>query len=157
MSIWVGGGSGNVRFEGEIIEMGEEPYERRAKMNKSIKTLFPDQEDRTCAVCKEGLGDDKRRKRYCSGRCKDIAYAVQRLFLWRKVRNEFMEEAEEVCQRCGYDPEYHKEELSMMAETIENKYDEVKSVHMERTREMQADHIKPVAKGGERGGGTAGA
>lgn len=122
-------------------------HERRAKMAKGVQTLFPQTEDGHCAVCKEEITDNRKR-RYCSDRCKDVAYATRDMFLWKKIRTQVLDKRENVCQRCGFNPGEAEEERQELKEEIEDEYEIVRNVHLERPPSLEVDHIKPVSKGG---------
>jgi len=85
--------------------------------NKSMDVLFPQVErdmvempdglprmvyvrsDDLCRVCGEEVVDG--RWNYCSERCREIANAVQAMFLWDKVREKVLERDDYTCQECG--------------------------------------------------------
>jgi len=121
---------------------------RKDKMNKKVGTLFPQTQDGCCALCKEEITDN-RKKRYCSDRCKEIAYGVQKFYLWRKVREKVLENRENKCARCGYNPDERAKELEQKKKQLEEEYEDVRSVMMKGRRTLEVDHIKPVAKGGD--------
>jgi 5-methylcytosine-specific restriction endonuclease McrA len=116
-------------------------------MNKSVKTLFPQTEDGHCSVCKEEI-TDSRKQRYCSDHCKDVAYATMRFFRWQSVRKRVLEEREKVCQRCGYDPEEAEKQVEQLEDKLKDKYEVVDRVYSKK-RQLEVDHIKPVAKEGK--------
>lgn len=61
-----------------------------------------EKEARLCRVCGEPAGKyDSRLRRYCSYRCKRIAYAVQAMFTWETVRKKVMKRDDYTCQKCG--------------------------------------------------------
>lgn len=83
-------------------------------LTKSMDTLFPQiredwhpdrgfyyvDDSSVCRVCREAVVDG--RWNYCSERCRDIANAVQRMFLWEKVRDQVLDRDGHTCQRCGW-------------------------------------------------------
>lgn len=71
----------------------------RSDLRKSMDTLFPQQAGDQCRVCNEQVVDG--RWNYCSKRCRRIANAVQRMFVWEEVRERIIERDERTCQRCG--------------------------------------------------------
>lgn len=80
---------GGSRFEGTD----------RDSLTKSMDTLFPQPDDDRCRVCDEPVVDG--RWNYCSERCREIAQAVQRMFIWDEVREEVLERDDYTCQSCG--------------------------------------------------------
>jgi 5-methylcytosine-specific restriction endonuclease McrA len=72
----------------------------RRNLNKSMGTLFPQERSNRCRVCNEPVVDG--RWNYCSERCRDIANAVQRMFLWESVRDRILERDDRTCQVCGF-------------------------------------------------------
>lgn len=75
----------------------------RSNLRKSMDTLFPQQSQDRCRVCNERVVDG--RWNYCSKRCKRIAKAVQRMFVWDCVREQVLERDDYTCQRCGISKE----------------------------------------------------
>lgn len=90
--------------------------DRKGALSKSMDVLFPqvtkefasvdgtDQivwlpDESNCRVCGEPVVDG--RWNYCSERCRDIAKAVQRMFVWDEVRERVLERDDYTCQRCG--------------------------------------------------------
>jgi len=72
----------------------------RQNLNKSMGTLFPQERSNRCRVCNDPVVDG--RWNYCSERCRDIANAVQRMFLWESVRDRILERDDRTCQMCGF-------------------------------------------------------
>lgn len=72
---------------------------RREELNKSMDTLFPQSSSDVCRVCEEDVVDG--RWNYCSERCREIAQAVQRMFIWDHVREQVLERDDYTCQECG--------------------------------------------------------
>lgn len=70
---------------------------------KSMDTLFPQQFSDKCRVCVEPVVDG--RWNYCSERCREIANAVQRMFVWDCVREGVLERDDYTCQQCGLSKE----------------------------------------------------
>lgn len=64
-----------------------------------MDTLFPQSAPDKCRVCDEPVVDG--RYNYCCGRCREIAEAVQRKFLWDTVREKVKERDDHTCQACG--------------------------------------------------------
>lgn len=77
--------------------------DRRSSLNKSMDTLFPQTAPDKCRVCDEDVVDG--RYNYCSKRCRRIAEAVQRMFLWDPVREQVLEHDDYTCQECGLSKE----------------------------------------------------
>lgn len=131
--------------------------------------LFPQQDNALCRVCNNPVVDG--RWSYCSERCRDIANAVQRMFVWSCVREQILERDGYTCQQCGLSKErwwraYRQvrertkeltEQLKQNRET-ENDYDRWRRA----LRELEArygvgapasggfhvDHIDRIADGG---------
>jgi 5-methylcytosine-specific restriction endonuclease McrA len=79
-------------------------------LRKSMDTLFPQghghpdlPSDDECRVCTEPVVDG--RWSYCSERCREIAKAVQRMFVWEEVRERVLERDDYTCQECGLSKE----------------------------------------------------
>lgn len=64
-----------------------------------MNTLFPQERSDRCRVCNEPVVDG--RWNYCSERCREIANAVQRMFIWDEVREQILERDDYTCQECG--------------------------------------------------------
>lgn len=64
-----------------------------------MDTLFPQSDPEKCRVCDEPVVDG--RYNYCSTRCREIAEAVQRRFIWDKVREQVLKRDDYTCQKCG--------------------------------------------------------
>lgn len=64
-----------------------------------MDTLFPQGSPEECRVCNEDVVDG--RWSYCSERCRDIAEAVQKKFIWPVVREQVLERDDYTCQECG--------------------------------------------------------
>jgi 5-methylcytosine-specific restriction endonuclease McrA len=71
-----------------------------------MDTLFPQQSPESCRVCTEPTVDG--RWNYCSERCRMIANAVQRMFIWDAVRERVLERDDYTCQHCGITRERQK-------------------------------------------------
>lgn len=77
--------------------------DRQRTLNKRMDDLFPQERSDLCRVCNEPVVDG--RWNYCSERCRDIANAVQRMFLWDTVREQILERDDYTCQECGLSKE----------------------------------------------------
>ncbi|SEO98970.1 HNH endonuclease [Halorientalis persicus] len=64
-----------------------------------MDTLFPQDHNSQCRVCGEPTVDG--RWNYCSKRCREIAEAVQKMFVWDVVREQVLERDDHTCQKCG--------------------------------------------------------
>jgi len=115
--------------------------------NVNVGDLFPQKEDE-CRVCNREITDSRKRK-YCSDHCKDVAYATQKFFLWKNVRDKIIERDGRVCQKCGYNPEKEREWGEKLEENLsESLADKFIVTIRTKTRQIHVDHIKPVSKGG---------
>lgn len=93
---------------------------QRRDLTKSMDVLFPQvtkawrevegrermvyhTDDSTCRVCGEAVVDG--RWNYCSERCRRIAKAVQRMFIWDEVRERVLDRDDYTCQECGLSKE----------------------------------------------------
>ena len=131
-----------------------------------MDTLFPQTHSDQCRVCNEPVVDG--RWNYCSERCREIANAVQRMFIWDEVREQILERDDYTCQRCGLSKRmwwraYHQvreridertahldtqdpdeyDEWRARRDELEDRYgvtDPVGSFHV--------DHITPISEGG---------
>lgn len=140
-------------------------------LNKSMDALFPQVrknyheevgivytvDESICRVCGEDVVDG--RWSYCSVRCRELANAVQRAFLWREVRKRVLRRDDHTCQICGvtrdelYD-EYH-EWREEKVETYDDAADreEVREITREieqRRPSLHVDHIEPISEGGNK-------
>ncbi|SIS06083.1 5-methylcytosine-specific restriction endonuclease McrA [Natronorubrum daqingense] len=79
--------------------------------------LFPQERSDLCRVCNEPVVDG--RWNYCSRRCRDIATAVQRMFLWDVVREQILERDDYTCQECGETQDAAVEQQSMEVDHIQ--------------------------------------
>ncbi|MFB1064900.1 HNH endonuclease [Natrinema sp. H-ect4] len=118
-----------------------------------VGELFPQVEEGKCAVCPNEIPEDSRKRRYCSDRCKEVAYATQKLYTWKKVRERVMEKRDHVCKVCGYDKERFDElcEKVREEEDISHRHHVIQRVEEKydiEHRKMELDHIHPVSKGG---------
>jgi 5-methylcytosine-specific restriction endonuclease McrA len=118
-----------------------------------VGELFPQPEPGVCAVCPNDIPEDSRKRRYCSNRCRDVAYATQKLFDWKRIRKRVMEKSDLVCQICGYDKDRYEELRERVKEGYDLSYgpkidQKIREEHGMERREMELDHIKPVSKGG---------
>ena len=75
--------------------MSDRPRDRQ----KGMDTLFPLRDGHSCRVCNEHVEDGRRN--YCCPRCKRIAQAVQRMFVWDCVREAVLERDDYTCRECG--------------------------------------------------------
>lgn len=94
-----------------------------------IGTLFPKKAPNLCAVCNQPI-EDNRKKRYCSEHCKEVAYATQKFYDWKKIKEKIRDRDDWTCQRCGKYSDKEKSEIY--------------------PPNLHVDHIKPVSKGGNK-------
>ena len=147
--------------------MSDRPRDRQ----KGMDTLFPKADGHSCRVCNEHVEDGRRN--YCSPRCKRIAQAVQRMFVWDCVREAVLERDDYTCQRCGLSKERWRraywqvrERIDELAAPAHPKKSDHPSASYDRWRRVlsefrerygvdspgdggfHADHIERVADGG---------
>jgi 5-methylcytosine-specific restriction endonuclease McrA len=72
-------------------------------LTRSMDELFPQEDPSSCRVCNRPVADG--RWSYCSERCRDIANAVQRMFIWSSVREQILERDGYTCQQCSLSKE----------------------------------------------------
>ncbi|QLH84984.1 HNH endonuclease [Halosimplex pelagicum] len=135
----------------------------RSNLRKSMDTLFPQERRDRCRVCKEPVVDG--RWNYCSKRCKRIARAVQKMFVWDVIREQILERDDYTCQMCGLSKERWREAYWRARDLIDEKnpYDaqdeyDGYSETRDNLREIygvesvnggfHVDHITPVSEGG---------
>lgn len=106
-----------------------------------------------CRVCSDDVVDS--RWNYCSERCRDIANAVQAMFLWDKVREAVLERDDYTCQKCGVSKSMQWRAYWQTEEMIHDHVGDEGSVlpesaHVESPSSgyFHADHIERVADGG---------
>lgn len=135
----------------------------KRNLNKKMDTLFPQPDPDHCRVCGEEVVDG--RWSYCSVRCREIANAVQRMFLWTKVREKILERDDYTCQVCGvtktkqWEAYHHTQQLiderrahlrdnhkewKAKGDMLREKYD----VESPTDGFLHVDHIERVADGG---------
>jgi len=144
---------------------------RTGSLNKSMDVLFPQESDNQCRVCREPVVDG--RWNYCSERCRDIANAVQEMFLWDKIREQVKDRDDHTCQMCGESLEMRKRTYWQISERVDElrrqahpKKSDNAGASMDRWRRaghelrgrygragftngwLHVDHITPVSKGG---------
>jgi len=123
--------------------------------------LFPQQAPDQCRVCNEPVVDG--RWNYCSERCRDIAQAVQKMFIWDTVREQVLERDDYTCQECGLSRELWKRAYWQVQEIAADRAEELRDAEggTWRTKkqtlierydvefpEFHVDHIQRVADGG---------
>lgn len=119
-----------------------------------------------CRVCGEEVVDG--RWSYCSERCRDIANAVQRMFIWGTVRERVLERDDYTCQNCGASRARRRRARRQVQEIIRKRTQPLRDReewdrwrraqrHLRERydmpsghREFQVDHIEPVSKGGHK-------
>ena len=82
-----------------------------------MDTLFPQDAPDGCRVCNEDVVDG--RWNYCSERCREIANAVQKMFIWDSVREQILERDDHTCQACGLSKEMAKRAHWQVTERID--------------------------------------
>lgn len=157
-------------------------------LNKSMDALFPQvrkefaevdgreqfvyiEDSSVCRVCEDDTVDG--RWNYCSERCRDIANAVQSMFLWDTVRERVLERDSRTCQECGLSralaSRAHwqiRERIDELVEPVHPKYSDHPGASYDRWRRAQTelrdrydlpeftnrafhvDHITPLSQGG---------
>jgi 5-methylcytosine-specific restriction endonuclease McrA len=132
-----------------------------------MDTLFPQSAPDLCRVCDEPVVDG--RWNYCSERCREIAQAVQKMFLWDEVREKILLKRDDyTCQQCGAsqrrqwrayhtvrhridertehlrDADENMDEWRQRRRELREKYD----VEAPTDGYLQIDHITRIADGG---------
>lgn len=127
---------------------------RQSRLNKSMDTLFPQPSADKCRVCHEDVVDG--RWNYCSERCRDIANAVQSMFIWDTIRRQVLERDDYTCQVCGLS----KDMAALAYYHVQGRVNELADSPEEWDRLWDAygvgwwsghfhvDHIQPISKGG---------
>lgn len=116
---------------------------RQQKVNKSMDTLFPQSSDSACRVCADDVVDG--RWNYCSVRCRTIARAVQRMFIWDVVREQVLERDSYTCQNCGWSQSAHQDRLTEARHAGQmDRHEQL----MTEKRTLEVDHIHRLADGG---------
>lgn len=95
-----------------------------------MDTLFPQERSDKCRVCNEDVVDG--RWNYCSERCREIANAVQRMFIWDNVRDKILDRDDRTCQYCGLSYDMAKRAYWQIHERV----DELR----ERLHPRESDH-----------------
>ena len=138
-----------------------------------MDTLFPQPESGRCRVCHEPTVDG--RWNYCSTRCREIATAVQRMFIWREVRDQVLDRDDRTCQSCGLSYERAKraywqihERVDKLSEPMHPKKSDHPAASYDRWRRAReelfdrygrinftdglfhVDHITPISEGGHK-------
>jgi len=142
-------------------------WDRQSRLRKSMDTLFPQTHSDQCRVCAEPVVDG--RWNYCSERCRDVANAVQRMFIWDEVREQILERDDYTCQGCGLSREMQWRAYHQTQERIDERaphpegfdteaeYDQWKARRDELqerydvgspTGDFHVDHITPISEGG---------
>lgn len=153
--------------------------QRKDQLTKRMNTLFPQvardhhedlgfvwtEDDSVCRVCSEPVVDG--RWNYCSERCRRIANAVQRMFIWDEIREKILTRDGHTCQRCGVSKDHYwlakrhiRDRIHELTAPLENR-ETIARVHQAREAfrdrynlreigdvEFQVDHIQPISKGG---------
>lgn len=118
-----------------------------------MNTLFPQPDSDLCRVCEEPVVDG--RWNYCSTRCRKVANAVQRMFIWTEVREQVLERDDHTCQLCGLSREMAKRAYWQMYE-LANERSESNEEFMAPWRSygssaydiFEVDHITRISDGG---------
>lgn len=122
---------------------------RKGNLTKSMDTLFPQRGSQMCRVCQEPVVDG--RWNYCSVRCREIAQAVQSMFIWDSVRESVKERDDHTCQECGWSKEEHQQRKQQILDDTEPASEERRTrwddVLADR-RTLEVDHIDRIADGG---------
>lgn len=125
---------------------------RQNRLNKSMDTLFPQSAPDECRVCEEDVVDG--RWNYCSERCREIANAVQRMFIWDTVREQVLNRDDYTCQTCGLSKAmweaayWHIEDIiSEQADGLDERVRLQERYNWEFPK-YHVDHIERIADGG---------
>lgn len=126
---------------------------RRDRLNKSMDTLFPQEHPDQCRVCNEDVVDG--RWNYCSERCREIAEAVQRMFLWDTVRDRVLGRDDYTCRKCGLSKERWWRAYWQIREMVDDYVgvdgtllDESSLIESPADGGFHVDHIERIADGG---------
>lgn len=129
-----------------------------------MDTLFPQEASDRCRVCNEPVVDG--RWNYCSERCRDVAQAVQKMYLWDEVREQVLERDDYTCEGCGLSKEMGyravrqvKERINEQTDHLDRQIEEEYQEWLETRRELRdrygtewpafhVDHITRIADGG---------
>ena len=120
-----------------------------------MSVLFPQQAHDKCRVCNEPVVDG--RWNYCSTRCREIAQAVQKMFIWDSVREMALVRDDHTCQRCGLSKEMADRAYWQIREIVDERETEGADWFelWERYGEpsvgaqtFEVDHIERIADGG---------
>jgi 5-methylcytosine-specific restriction endonuclease McrA len=136
-----------------------------------MDTLFPQERSDRCRVCNEDVVDG--RWNYCSERCREIANAVQKMFIWDEVREQALDRDDRTCLECGLSYELAKRAYWQIRERVDElraplhpRQSDHAAADMDRWRRagreltarydppaftdgmFQVDHITPLDKGG---------
>lgn len=122
-------------------------------LTRSMDELFPQQEPDLCRVCNREVVDG--RWNYCSERCRDVANAVQRMYIWDEVREAVLERDDYTCASCGLTKEMWWRAYWQMQELT---YDYVgdEGARLDREHQIESpssggfhvDHVERIADGG---------
>ena len=136
----------------------------RSSLRKSMDTLFPQQQDGRCRVCNEPVVDG--RWNYCSERCREIAQAVQKMFIWDVVREQVLERDNHTCQECGLSYDMAQRAYWQIEERVKELTDPLREQDTGRgvraywelrdrydpprftSGAFHVDHITPISEGG---------
>ncbi|WP_242437216.1 HNH endonuclease [Halorubrum lacusprofundi] len=129
--------------------MSDRPKDRQ----KGMDTLFPKRDAHSCRVCNEYVEDGRRN--YCCPRCKRIAKAVQRMFVWDCVREAVLERDDYTCQQCGLSKEQAERAYWQTHDLAKERSDSTdefwrrwRAYGVTDFQIFEVDHIERVADGG---------
>jgi len=129
--------------------MSNRPKDRQ----KGMDTLFPKADAHSCRVCNEYVEDGRRN--YCCPRCKRIAKAVQRMFVWDCVREAVLERDDYTCQQCGLSKEQAERAYWQTHDLAKERSDSTdefwrrwRAYGVTEFQIFEVDHIERVADGG---------
>lgn len=97
-------------------------YDRTELLSKNLDKLFGRASDGRCRVCENPTHD--LRTKYCSEKCRSIAYGVLSEYTWDAIRRRVLRQYDNKCVSCGTsarDPE----------------------------GSIDIDHVRPLSRGGE--------
>lgn len=154
-------------------EQNDSLRKRKGSLTKSMSVLFPQTESDSCRVCDEPVVDG--RWNYCSERCRKIANAVQRMFIWGEVRGSILARDSYRCQECGMAKFHYRRAKRHISERVGELVKPLERGENESAREydyyrwavarhflrdrynynsigqpptFEVDHINPISKGG---------
>jgi 5-methylcytosine-specific restriction endonuclease McrA len=99
-----------------------DPTDRQELLVKNLDTIYGRHVTGECRVCGNPVGDTRLRK-YCSQKCRSLAYQTATELSWQTVRKRVLRRDDRECVRCGADG-------------------------TDRGVELEVDHVVPLSRGG---------